>query len=265
MEDRMDRILETYLSDFANEQNIEHLDKSDVFELFVNFTVLSRIHAGPFDLESTSVGGGNDNSIDGIAILVNDHIVTTKEEVDYFKKTLRRLDVRFVFIQSKTSEKFEMGPIGNFLFGVKNFFEQKSSIPSNPQVQNLRGIKDYVYEQSLDMNQNPVCELYYATTGIWKGDKSLLGRVDSDTRGLRDTKLFSEVKITWLDDEMLKKHYRELRNKVVKQITFDKHTTAPNIQGVLQAYIGILPGPEYMKLSNCSGIGFRSTITLSKS
>ncbi len=244
----MDKILETYLADFSQEQNIEHLEKSQAFELFVNYSVLSKIHAGPFDVESTSVGGGNDNSIDGIGIIVNEHLVTTKEEVDYFKKSLRRLDVRFIFIQAKTSEKFDMGDIGNFLFGVKNFFEPSSSLPSNAEVQNLRSLKDYIYDQSLDMNDSPLCELFFATTGTWTGDKTLDGRVQAEIQSLKETKLFSNVKFSWIDGETLKKYYRELRNKVVKQITFEKHTTAPSIKGVLQAYIGILPGSEYLRL-----------------
>jgi len=72
----MDRILEGYLKDFIKEQNIE-LDAPEAFELFVNHTILSRIHTDPFDVEDTSVGGGNDTGLDGVAILVNDHIVTS--------------------------------------------------------------------------------------------------------------------------------------------------------------------------------------------
>jgi hypothetical protein len=54
----MDRILESSLKNFIEEQNIEHLDASQAFELFVNHAVLSKIHAGPFDVEVTNVGGG---------------------------------------------------------------------------------------------------------------------------------------------------------------------------------------------------------------
>jgi cold shock CspA family protein len=183
-----------------------------------------------------------------MAIIVNEHLVTTREEIDYFKKTLRRIDVRFIFIQSKTSEKFEMGPLGNFLFGVRSFFEKTSPIPANVQVRNLRALKEYIYDQSLDMNTIPTCELFYATTGSWTRDKILEGRVDAELQTLRTTQLFSDVKFTWLDGETLKKYYRELRNKVVKQITFDKHTSLPVIQGVLQAYIGVLPAREYLRL-----------------
>ena len=42
--------------------------------------------------------------------------------IDVFKKSLRRLDARFVFIQSKIGDKFDAGEIGNSLFGVRAFF-----------------------------------------------------------------------------------------------------------------------------------------------
>ena len=244
----MNRILESYLGDFIKENNFDHYEISKAFELFVNYTILTKVLAGPFDLEMTVVGGGNDTAIDGVAIILNEHLVTTKEEIDYFKNRLKRLDVRFVFVQSKTSEKFETGPLGNFLFGVRSFFEKSSSIPANEQIMNLRNLKEYIYDQSLDMNSTPVCELYYATTGTWTEDKILEGRVQAEIQILKATQLFSDVKFCWLDGETLKKYYRELRNKVVKQITFDKHTSLPSINGILQAYIGVLPANEYLKL-----------------
>ena len=124
----MDRILEGYLNNFITEKGLEHLEKEAAFEQFVNFTVLSKIITDPIELENVSVGGGNDTAIDGLAILVNEHLVSSKEEIDYFRKNLRRLDVRFVFIQAKTSDKFDMGAIGNFLFGVKDFFDKVPSL-----------------------------------------------------------------------------------------------------------------------------------------
>jgi hypothetical protein len=37
------------------------------------------------------------------AVVVNDHLVFSKEDVDHLKKTLRQLVVQFVFVQAKTS------------------------------------------------------------------------------------------------------------------------------------------------------------------
>lgn len=244
----MDRILESFVENFVSESGLEYLDKPTAFEYFVNHTILSKIHPDPFDIEEISIGGGGDNALDGVAILVNDHLVTSQEDVDHFRKSLRRLDVKFIFIQSKTSSKFDSGEMGNFLFGVRSFFDEKPSIPMNSQLTNLRAIKDYIYKFSIDMDQVPCCEMYYVTTGTWVGDANLTGRVQVETNALESSKLFSSVRFTPVDGEHLKRLYQEIRRKFAKQISFEKHTAMPTIGDVHQAYIGILPVSEYLKL-----------------
>jgi len=244
----MDLILKNYVKKFVDESSLEHLDEPTAFEYFVNHTILSKIHPDPFDVEATTVGGPNDNSLDGIAILVNDHMVTSQEEIDYFRENLRRFDVKFIFIQSKTSPKFDSGELGNFLFGVRSFFEEQPAIPMNPQLTNLRALKDYIYTLSIDMAKVPVCEMYYVTTGTWTADPTLEGRVKNEKTVLEATKLFSIVRFVPVDNEHIKRLYLELRRKVTKEINFDKHTAMPSIGEVHQAYIGILPASEYLKL-----------------
>lgn len=244
----MDKILEGYLAQFVSEKGVDYLDKEVTFEMLVNFNLLSRIVSDPVDLDGVSVGGGGDTSIDGLAIIVNDHIVTSKEEIDFFKKSLRRFDVKFVFTQAKTSEKFDMGDMGNFLFGVRSFFEKEPIKSANPRVKNAHKLKDYVYESAVDMDESPLCELFYVTSGIWANDSTLIARIKAEVEALRTTKLFCEVKFTPIDAEQFKKIHRELRNRVVKKIIFEKHTTLPAIDGVHQAYIGVLPALEYLRL-----------------
>ena len=42
--------------------------------------------------------------------------------------------------------------------------------------------------------------------------------------------------------------YRELHHKIVREFAFEKHTILPQIAGVQEAYIGIVPCQEYLKL-----------------
>jgi hypothetical protein len=174
--------------------------------------------------------------------------VSSKEEIDFFKRSLRRLDARFLFIQSKTSDKFDMGDIGNFLFDVRAFFANALPAPANPQIARLKDLSEYIYGGSIDMDHAPVCELYYATTGKWTDDPVLRERVRTETDTMRQTNLFSHVLFTPLDGEAIKTLYRELRRKVTREVVFDKHTILPPIGDVQEAYIGILPCTEYIKL-----------------
>lgn len=243
-----DRIIESYLKDFIEQYDLRSEAESTAFEHFINYCIVSREHPENFDFETVHVGGPGDYAIDGIAILVNDHLVSSKEDIDFFRRTLRRLDARFLFIQSKSGDKFEMGAIGNFLFGVRAFFAKGVGAPSNAALTRLRELKEYLYDCSIDFDSNPVCELYYATTGKWSDDPTLRERIDIEVNLLRQTDLFSEVRVTPLDADAIKLLYRELKRKVVREVTFDKHTILPGMADVEEAYIGILPGSEYIKL-----------------
>lgn len=243
-----DRILQSYLQDFCREEGYEDLKEPEAFERFVNHCIIAREHADTFDLDNICIGGGNDISLDGVAILVNDRLVYSKEEIDYFKTTFRRFDIKFIFIQAKTSSSFDMGDIGNFLFGVKSFFFSGSSLVRHEDIRYLQSLTEHIYSNSIDMDLAPECLMFYVTTGNWQDDANLRARIDSGVTELKQTNLFSQVHFASVDAESLKDLYKELKRKIVTEVSFDKHTILPKIDKVQEAYIGILPCQEYIKL-----------------
>jgi hypothetical protein len=187
-----DRIIEGYLKDFVEVQGLHDLDPTQAFEYFINHLIISRDYPEPFELDDISVGGGSDLGIDGLGIIVNEHLVFSNEDIDFFKKQLRRLDARFLFVQSKTSANFDSGDIGNFLFGVRTFFTNVGV--ENEQIGMARSLKEHIYDSSGDMDEAPHCDLYYVTLGKWLDDEHLVNRVNAEVQLLRDTNLFSEVR-----------------------------------------------------------------------
>ena len=111
-----DKLIEGYLKDFVDAHELTDLPESEAFEHFVNYCIASREHPENMEFETMRVGGRGDLAIDGIAVLVNEHLVSSNEDVDFFKRNLRRLDVRFLFVQSKTSEKLSLGTSVSFLW-----------------------------------------------------------------------------------------------------------------------------------------------------
>lgn len=243
-----DKLIEGYLKDFVETRELADLHESEAFEHFVNYCVACREHPENTDFESMRIGGSGDMGIDGIAILVNEHLVSSKEDVNFFLRTLRRLDVRFLFVQSKTSEQFSVADIGNFLYGVQTFFKKEPISPMNAQLREVHELKEYIYSKTRDMEQAPTCELFYATCGKWTGDPALNERIKAGKTELMATGLFSEVGFNPIDADAIKTLYRELRRMVVREIVFEKHTILPTIEHVQEAYIGILPCTEYLKL-----------------
>jgi len=243
-----DQIITSYLKDFVDKFGLSSLPEDQAFERFVSYCVVSKHYAENFEPEDVCVGGGGDLGLDGLTILVNDHIVTSKEAVDHLKKALRRLDVKFVFVQAKTSPKFEATEIGTFLAGVRQFFDANLPKDANAKIRELHAIKDHIYSSSVDFDQNPICHLYYSSTGTWIEHQPFKTRIDQGLSDLERTSLFSAVDFVAMDLESLKATYRELNHKIVREMQFDKHTILPQIAGVQEAYIGIVPCHEYLKL-----------------
>lgn len=248
------KILLGYLSDFQKDFRIsKNIKESELFEHFSNYCILSKIHPeafynDSFKIEELNIGGGNDTGIDGIAIVVNEHIVSSIEEINSITDDLQKLDVKFIFVQSKTSTSFNTSEIGNFIFGVKDFFKEKASLKTNEDLENLRTLKEHIYSRSIMMEDKPICELHYVTTGKWTEDKNVVGRVQNEIEELKNKDIFSSVDFIPVDANNLETIYKEVKNKVTKEINFEKHTPLPRIEGVKESYIGILPLYDFLSL-----------------
>jgi cold shock CspA family protein len=244
----MDSILNSFIDDFKSDFSFEAEDLPKVFEHFVNYCVVNKIDPDRNAIENVNVGSGGNPGIDGIAIIVNDHVVISKEQVDYFLEALGRLDVEFIFIQSKTSEKFEMAEINNFLTSVHEFFQSDSTIKFSDEVLNLRDLKDYIYSKSIKFEENPNLKLYYASCGQWCDDSNIKSIVDKNISGFKATSLFKNIRFYPIDKEKIKILYKEIKMAITKEFSFDKHTILPQISNISESFIGIVTGKEFLKL-----------------
>ena len=128
------KIIEGYLRNFIQEHgNFGETSNDIIFEHLINYLIIKKDYIDEFEISELHTDKGNDLGIDGIAILINDFIAYTYDDVDYrineqFKG--KDLKIDFVFIQSKTSEKFDSGEILKFFNGVKEFFDP-STAPTN--------------------------------------------------------------------------------------------------------------------------------------
>lgn len=244
----MDQILKGYVESFSDERGYSDQEDSDKFEYFVNYCMVSKQYPRDFDLDSISVGGSDDCGFDGVAIIVNGNIVRKVEEIDYLLKRNGYLDIAFIFIQSKSSSKFKGEQVGTFVFGLKNFFSEKSSIPENAQVQNLRELKDKIYSHSIKFDGLPVLDVYFVSTGEWKSPEAITGRTKHELQDLERMKIFRSVDLSFVDAERLKSTFRELKRKTVKEIEFANHVALPEINDVRQSFVGSLAASEYIKL-----------------
>src|SRR5260370_2727320 len=118
----MDIITQSLLTEFSKTSQIEHIDEDKQFEHFVAFITLRRHHTRTFDTTDIVVGDGGDTGIDSIAIIVNGALVTDVDSVAELAERNGYLEANFIFTQADKGTSFESGKIGNFGYGVEDFF-----------------------------------------------------------------------------------------------------------------------------------------------
>ncbi len=242
----MDRVSESLLKEFSAERDLSHLPEDSRFEHFATFVTVGRHYSESFDTQDMLVGSAT--GIDAIAIVVNGDLITDVESVAD-TDSAGELDVTFIFVQADRSASFDSGKIGNFGFAVVDFFKEQPTLPRNEEVSSAAAIMSEIYKRSSKFKRgNPICRLYYVTTGTWVADSTLESRRLTEISDLQATNLFREVTFVPVGAEGIQKLYRQTKNAIEREFIFDKHVAIPEIPGVTQAYLGFLPIPEFMKI-----------------
>lgn len=245
----MDRITKSLLDKFVSDNSLGCLPEDTSFEHFCGSLTTASHFSESFSSDDISVGAGGDCGIDCITIIVNGCLVTDPEEVQDLEETNGYLDVTFVFVQAERSSSFESAKIGQFGFGITDFFSETPSLPQNADVQLAARITNEIFNRSgRFVKGNPQCFLYYTTTGNWTEDQNLSVRRDSVVRDVQDTALFRKVSFECLGAAELQNLYRNSKNAISTEITFSDRTVLPELPGVDQSYIGVLPVAEFLKL-----------------
>lgn len=248
---KLDRITEGFLSEFSNSHNLDMLEQSARFEHFANFCALSA-ESGEFEIDIQEMHTGDaTQGIDGIAIEVNGNIIESINDIEALIKQNKKLDVKFVFVQAKTSDSFDNTEIGNFLSFVGTFFsDDAASTFSTEEMLDFIDIKNYIYENSKYMrSQNPVLKLYYVAPGRWnESDVSLRAVIKRHKEALENTNLFSDVTFVPCGSSDIQKMYRKSQEQLEATFVFAKNVMMFADDNGDYGYSGVLPFTEYIKI-----------------
>lgn len=245
----MDRITESLLEEFSNNQNLLALPEDKRFEHFAAYITVRRHLGQIFDTAEVVVGSGGDTGIDAIAIIVNGTLVTDIDGFEEQAEDADYLDVQFVFVQAERSSGFDAAKMGTFEFGVQDFFRDAPMLPRNEAVTNAATLMSAIYKRSgLFKRGNPSCRMYYVTTGKWQGDPVLEARRQNAIAQLQATGLFGEVEFTCLGADGAQKLYNQTKNAITREFTFSSRIEAPEIPGISEAYIGYVPFSQFLPL-----------------
>lgn len=251
------RMLQNQLDNYLDDYGISESKLSVAFEHFCNYCMFSLnspevYHSDSLFHDAVHTGKSGDCAIDGIMILINDEPVTTLEEAKEAIKMKKGFTAKFFFVQAKTSDNFNSAEMLNFGYGIKSFFEDKE-LNANQQIKDYKEIADYIFENSISFQENPTCSMYYVTTGKWVNDANLTKIVDVQKNQLEQLNYFSAVEFLPIDQNRLMTIYKELNNSIIREVVIAKNVPFPEIKGAKQAYLGLIPYGEYLKLITDEG------------
>ena len=207
----MDRITQSMLESFKQSSGISLGNQTLEFEYFVNDCVVCNEYGlHDFDLEEVTTGGST-QGIDGIAIIVNQKLVHTTEDIDVLIEYNQSISVKFVVIQTKTSASFDNTEISNMMTFTNIFFSDNNEIFATEQMQKFIELKDYIFSKGDKLKKNPELLLYYVTLGTWTDDENLCTTANVGKELLKRTNLFSEIKFIPCGSEEIQNLYRKTK------------------------------------------------------
>lgn len=243
----MNPIIEALLTDFCTRQEIDPSNQSLAFESFAAFCALSaeRLDQGNFRDALTDDG---EEGLDAVAVIVNGSLIADPSDIDEILKTAQVFNVKYVFVQAKSSEKWDGGDVLKFTRAVAGFFDETADIGSSSIVASARQAHRAVLAKAARLEDNPQIRAYYVTTGKWSDGMAAEKHLRELSVRLGGLDLFSSVRCEGVDRSKLQQLYRSATSAATATVEFASKVTLPKIEGVQQAYLGVLPARELMKL-----------------
>jgi hypothetical protein len=244
----VDRILQAYMKTFASEQLLEQEEPAKQFEHFANFCIIYGMNKDRFDTTLVTTEPP-EAGIDGVAFLLDDALVTTREEAQaIFDGRRRDIKARIVFIQAKRAEPFARQDVLKFSDAVKDFISDKPAHPMGSTLTNAREILELIIQNvGRVQGGRPDCYARYVTTGPpdphgygWAALKSL----EAD---LKSSGLFLNVDVAHVHKEDLIKLWNNTKTKPEAKLEVKGLTAFPSIRGVNEAYIAIIPAKNFIE------------------
>ena len=195
------------------------------------------------------MGGGGDTAIDALAIIVNNVMITDVDTVNELAEQNGRLDVSFIFIQAERTSGFDASKIGDFGFGVRDFFNPEPKIKRNAEIKGAVELANSVFTHAAILRR-PSCQLYYVTTGKWQDDPDFVARRDAVSGDLAALGMFGSIRFDCSGAEELHGAYSQTKNAVTRVFDFKYRSDLPVSEGVNQAFIGYVPFSQFRAIIN---------------
>ena len=250
----METIIKGYVEKFLKSFGLDpNADNTDNFEKFCSYVAFSNELPNQSinidDIENTSAN--KNKGIDSIGFIVNGKLINTKEEIEDIKESGGRLDITVVFIQSKTSEKFENAEIANFCDTIKDFLSETPKYPMTNEVHEKHDILLFIYGSLVDI-RGFNGKAFFCTTGKWQENSVFLTTIQNKEKDINDLGVFKEGQIIVepFDSIKLRKLYDKTNTPLNAEFIFENKVEMKQAHGskVQSTFYGLLPFKEFKNI-----------------
>lgn len=243
----MHRIVKAHLESFVNSFGLEAEEEATQFEKFATYCVISNRFSANFDLDDVVTGPG-DEGIDGIAVVIDEAVVTSAEDAQSIFATPRRNhDVDILFIQAKRSESFDLGDFLKFKEGILRFATQTPYAAADEVLKDSRQIFDVVLNEVPKIRQGkPSLTARFITTGLYQAPAALETALNDFRNQLIELGLFHETDIRFIDRDELTRLWVGTYSGINASLQTFSTAALPNIAGIDEAYLAVVRANDFV-------------------
>lgn len=244
----MHRIIKAHLNSFVKSRSLEAEDEAVQFEKFANFSVISSICSGQFDLDDVTTGTGDDG-IDGISVIIDEELIVSPEDAEAtFATSRRNHDVDVVFVQSKRSEGFDLGDFLKFKEAMLRFLSQSPYVSTDDVMINCRQIFEITLREVPKIRDGkPSLTARFITTGLYKEPPALETARNDFIIQLQELGLFAKIDIRFIDREELTTLWVNTYSGISASLALFSNAPLPPIDGINEAYLVVVKASDFVK------------------
>jgi hypothetical protein len=244
----MHRIVASHLASFVEDHGLQSDAESEQFEKFVNYAILSQKISSSFEIDQVTTGNDDDGT-DGIALIVNEeHILSDSDAESVFQAERRNNDVEIVFIQSKTSESFDLGGFLRFKDSVLRFFTQTPYTVASETQRDTRGAFDVAIHNVPKIRYGkPSVSATYVTTGVYGSPDALETAKNEMKSQLESLGLFQSVEVSFMGRDEIIEAWVATYSGIDATLPMVGSVSLPEISGVDESYLVVAKARDYVE------------------
>lgn len=247
-------IIKSKLANYKNQNCLEDLTEDELFERFVNQTILTKYNSSAFDyaselLDRICVGGPNDMGIDGIAIKINGNLIANDSDIYSEIERRNELDIEFIFLQSKYKRSFSFTEYVKFTTGIEKFLSNNPSTPYNEKIDYWIKLKNIIFspDAMCGLAKMPTIKIYYVTIGKWCNDEHILSETKR-FKGALEEMSYRDIEIDYIGDNELLTMCNNNANLFSITLDFVDMFALTDVNGVDNSTVILLNANELLKL-----------------